>query len=85
MTDRPRFRRRWKIYQEEAKLRHTSHWDMDYMSREQIEALYGHDPASPDTGAEPAPPVGSANRSLNRWFVAGLGVLLLTATVILAL
>lgn len=32
-------KRKFKVYQEEAKTRQTSHWDWDYMSTEEIEAL----------------------------------------------
>lgn len=31
--------KKFKIYQEEVKERHTSHWDWDYLSTEEIEAL----------------------------------------------
>lgn len=30
--------RRLKIFQDEVKLRHTSHWDMDTMSRSELDA-----------------------------------------------
>lgn len=30
-----------KIYQDEAKLRHTSHWDADFMGRAEFEAYMG--------------------------------------------
>ncbi len=30
----------WKIYQDEAKARQTSHWDLDYISREELNTLY---------------------------------------------
>ena len=30
----------WKIYQDEAKARQTSHWDLDYISREELDTLY---------------------------------------------
>lgn len=30
-----------KIYQDEVKLRHTSHWDADFMSRAEFEAYMG--------------------------------------------
>ncbi len=30
---------KFKIYQDEVKERHTSHWDWDYLSTEEIEAL----------------------------------------------
>ena len=32
-------KRKFKIYQEEAKIRQTSHWDWDYMSTAELEAL----------------------------------------------
>lgn len=32
-------KQRLKIYQEEAKTRQTSHWDIDYMSTEEVNAL----------------------------------------------
>lgn len=31
-------KRKFKIYQDDVKLRHTSHWDADFMSREEFEA-----------------------------------------------
>lgn len=31
--------KKFKIYQDEVKERHTSHWDWDYLSTEEIEAL----------------------------------------------
>ena len=32
-------KRKFKVYQEEAKTRQTSHWDLDYMSTAELEAL----------------------------------------------
>jgi hypothetical protein len=29
-----------EIHSEEVKDRHTSHWDMDYMTREEMDAVY---------------------------------------------
>jgi hypothetical protein len=29
-----------RIYKEQAKDRHTTHWDMDYLTRKEVEALY---------------------------------------------
>jgi type VI protein secretion system component VasF len=29
-----------RIYKEQAKDRHTTHWDMDYLSRKEVEKLY---------------------------------------------
>jgi hypothetical protein len=34
------------IYAEREKLMHTSHWDMDYLSIPEIDALYGQQPRS---------------------------------------
>lgn len=45
--------KRMKIYQDEVKLRHTSHWDLDTMSRAEYEAcMSGQSPAS---GPPPGP------------------------------
>lgn len=33
-------KKKLKIYQEDAKLRQTTHWDLDYMTTAQIDALY---------------------------------------------
>ncbi len=43
-------RRRFKIFQEEVKLRHTPHWDADYMSRAEFDA-YMRGEFHPDRGA----------------------------------
>ena len=43
-------RKRWKLYTDEVKERHTSHWDWDYMSREELDELARHN-------AEQPPPV----------------------------
>lgn len=29
-----------RIYKDQAKDRHTTHWDMDYLTRKEVEALY---------------------------------------------
>ncbi len=57
VTDKSK--RRMRIYQDEVKLRHTSHWDLDTMSRADFEAYMAvkfeqHAPAqalSDDPGA----------------------------------
>ena len=46
--------KRMKIYQDEVKLRHTSHWDLDTMSQADYEAyMNGQSPAG---GSPPRPP-----------------------------
>jgi hypothetical protein len=45
-----------KIYSEETKEQHTSHWDMDYMTTEQIEQAYQEGeqkPKKPDAPDQP--------------------------------
>lgn len=32
-------KKRWKVFQEEAKTQQTSHWDLDYLSTEELDAL----------------------------------------------
>lgn len=36
----PKQQKKLKVYQEDAKLRQTTHWDLDYMTTAEIEALY---------------------------------------------
>lgn len=38
-----------RVYKESEKLRHTSHWDIDYLPLKEVEALY----ARGDTGPAP--------------------------------
>jgi hypothetical protein len=50
------------IYAEREKLMHTSHWDMDYLSMAEIDALYRQQPQLKQTSQRPR----SAQRSLSR-------------------
>lgn len=38
-TDQPTQQRQLKIYMEEAKARQTTHWDLDYMTTAELDAL----------------------------------------------
>lgn len=40
---------RKRIYTEEAKQRQVSHWDLDYLPREEIDAAVEEGPAGPDS------------------------------------
>lgn len=62
-------KKKLKIYQEEAKTRQTSHWDLDYMRTEEVDALLN---AARDQGTNQP---GTAERI--RWSHLGIGVLLL--------
>lgn len=61
-------KKQWKIYQEEAKTRQTSHWDWDYMSREELEAAMkerrqrDQTQAGHSSGSEPAEKAGRSTR-----------------------
>lgn len=41
MSEKTPKKTRMKIITDDVKLRHTSHWDEDYLSREELDALYG--------------------------------------------
>lgn len=74
-------KRKWKIYQEEAKLRQTTHWDLDYMTDAELEALYN---APKTEHHDPQPAVPAALLSGRRWLLIGLVVsLLLTGGLLL--
>lgn len=47
MTTKKKFR----VFIDDVKIRHTSHWDEDFMSREELEALH----AKPKASAEEKP------------------------------
>lgn len=48
MTDTGK-KKRFRIFIDDVKIRHTSHWDEDFMSREELDAVY----AKPDPAAQP--------------------------------
>lgn len=39
MTERGK-KKRFRIFIDDVKIRHTSHWDEDFMSREELDAVY---------------------------------------------
>lgn len=41
-----------RIHSEEVKERHTTHWDMDYMTSEEIEAAHREGQSDPADGGE---------------------------------
>lgn len=61
--DLPAKLRKFRIFQDEVKLAHTSHWDLDYLGQAEFDALMkapavGADDSVSETvkGANPAPP-----------------------------
>ena len=46
---------RFRIYQDEIKLRHTSHWDIDYLDRETLEAYMKGERTAVEHTPPPAP------------------------------
>lgn len=52
-SDKPTRKRSFKLHIDELKLRHTTHWDTDFMSREEFDAyMRGEGPAT--QGCRPA-------------------------------
>ncbi|MCK9259005.1 MAG: hypothetical protein RBT39_09340 [Azoarcus sp.] len=49
--DMPAKLRKFRIIQDEVKLAHTSHWDLDYLGRAEFDALMNTAAIDPDTGA----------------------------------
>lgn len=47
----------FRIFIDDVKIRHTSHWDEDFMSREELEAAYAAPADEPSSG-----PVDTADR-----------------------
>lgn len=48
-------KRTFRIFQDEIKLRHTTHWDLDTMSRSQLDAyMRGEAPAACARAGDPA-------------------------------
>ncbi|MDO9596492.1 MAG: hypothetical protein Q7J47_02105 [Azoarcus sp.] len=45
---------KFKIYQDEVKLAHTSHWDLDYLSQTELDALLAQERPA-DAGAAQVP------------------------------
>jgi hypothetical protein len=68
--------KRFKIYQEDAKLRQTSHWDWDYLSSEQLEQL-----AATNTSQSCAKP-DIATRRPAKWRLRIVGATLATVGLI---
>jgi len=46
-------KKNWKIYKEDIKAEHTSHWDWDYLTHAQIDALIKEAQAENPDSAEP--------------------------------
>lgn len=63
---------------EKAKREHTTHWDMDYLPVEEVEALYG-------LNAKSLPEAASNDRSIpqaRRWLVVSFCAVALVAVVV---
>lgn len=58
-----------KVFKEDAKIQHTSHWDWDYLTHAQIDAILKNAQSETDT-AEPA--TGRARASTLGWIGAAM-------------
>ena len=68
------------IYKEQAKDRHTTHWDLDYLSRKEVEALYAKSEKKP----KKREPDMEGNPGRMGWLliIAGVGLLILSLVLI---
>ena len=75
-------RKKPRIYSEAVKRRHTTHWDIDYLPLNELDALYGREAG--DRFADP-PENKVNNDSIHRrlWIMIGCGALLLAVGVLL--
>ena len=78
-----------RVYKETAKVRHTTHWDMDYLPLKEVDALYAKADDSPAPAAkEKARPdserLGRYFRRLPLWLVL-LAVVLLFGRFVITL
>lgn len=73
--------RKKRIYAEREKIRHTTHWDMDYLPREVVARQYLKPPASSSKTASPKEN-GRQQRRLGLVLI-GVGAALLAGTVLL--
>lgn len=60
-------KRKFRIFQDEVKLRHTSHWDMDTMSRAELEAYMDGDSDPRTTAGKTTPGVPPVRAADNAW------------------
>lgn len=69
-SEKPKRKRSFKLHIDEVKLRHTTHWDSDYMSREEFDAyMRGEGPATQEAPCEPpaASPTEQAKPPVTAW------------------
>jgi hypothetical protein len=70
-----------RVYYEDIKARHTSHWDLDYLSRAELDALYRKNRGESGRGDSKAP--GPLRRNLLLVLLAGATAGLLAVLFIL--
>lgn len=51
----PKHHRKKRVALEETKVRQTTHWDLDYLPRDEVEALYARDASRPVEAPETKP------------------------------
>jgi hypothetical protein len=73
-------RKKPRVYIEKAKRQHTTHWDMDYLSDAEVNALYGIDP---ENAAKMPQEVPQPSNRLKWIFIFGVvGVMLLASALL---
>ena len=71
-------RARFRVYEEQVKTAHTSHWDWDYMSQEELDRLHSRRAPPPTVNASAAlPPTAFAKAAVLVFGVLSLGTVTL--------
>ena len=70
------------VFKESQKIQHTTHWDIDYLPRKEVDALYGRradavKAKAPENPRRERVPLSSRFRRLPLWLVLVVLVLLL--------
>ena len=76
-------RKKWKIYQEDAKTQQTSHWDWDYMSAKEMDALMRAAQHKDQQVAEEQAKTNRKQKARLFKIIVGVGVIVLVSSGIL--
>ena len=75
-----KIRKKPHVYMEKVKLRHTTHWDMDYLSNEEVDVLYGLDSEDAPFAPQNIP---QTTRKVRWPLIIGVGVALISALLVI--
>ena len=81
MTEMSKPGKKLRVYKETAKVQHTTHWDIDYLSLKEVDDLYGKDSGVPSS-EQPEPAVDRTGHLARYFRRIPLWVVLLIALLI---